>query len=200
MPLADVSLPGVRSLFETNVFSVMSVTNALLPFLLAAKGLVVNVSSASDRLPFPFKGTYAMTKAAVSSYSRNLSVELAVYDVRVLNVVTAFIASQLGKRAAPEPWPVGSLYDSMRGVGQSAGSGKRMSAEEYARRVVAEALRGKGWEIGPWRVGGTRETMMLGTMSWPLWILGSLGEGWARFVMLRMWPFWKIRDALKKNV
>jgi 1-acylglycerone phosphate reductase len=202
MPLTDVTLPKVRSLFETNVFSVMAMTNAMLPFLLASQGLVINISSASDRMPFPFKGTYAMTKAALSSYSRTLSVELAEYNVRVLNVVTAFVSSQLGKRAEPDPWPEDSLFDSMRGTGQKAGSHQRMSAEAYAKQVVTEALRGKGYEMGPLRFFGTQESMMLGSMSTSMWILSFLGENWARFAMLRMWPFWMLRDALvgkKKN-
>lgn len=203
MPLADVSLPKVRSLFETNVFSAMAVTNAMLPQLLASKGLIVNISSAADRTPFPFKGTYAMTKAALSSYSRTLSVELAEFDVRVLNVVTSsFVATLIGKRAEPDPWPENSLCDSMRVAGQGVGDGQRLSAEDFATGVAAEALRGKGWEFGPWRFFGTQESMRLGGMSTFLWILGFLSEGWARFVMLRLWPFWMLRDGIraqKKN-
>jgi len=194
MPLTDVSLDKVRGLFETNVFSVMAVTNTFLPLLLASHGLIINISSASDRLPFPFKGAYAMTKAALSSYSRTLSVELAEHGVRVLNVVPGFVGSLLGKRSTADPWPADSLFDKMRGTGQKAGSGRRMSGEEYAKLVVAEATRGRGWEIGPLRFFGTRESMMLGTMSWPMWILSFLGENWARFAMLKMWPFWMLRD------
>ncbi|EFX04591.1 short chain dehydrogenase reductase [Grosmannia clavigera kw1407] len=199
VPLSDVALPRLRSLFETNVFAVVALTNALLPQLIAGRGLVVNISSAAEGLAFPFKGAYAMTKAALASYSRTLSVELAELGVRVLNVTTAFVQSQLGKRAPPEPWPADSLFDSMRQVGQRAGSGTRMLPADYARRVVAEALRGPGWEFGPWRFFGTRETIMLGTLSTPMWLLGFLGSNWARFAMLRMWKFRVLREALLKD-
>ncbi|KFA62588.1 hypothetical protein S40285_05823 [Stachybotrys chlorohalonatus IBT 40285] len=195
MPLTDASLDRVRSVFETNVFSVIALTNALMPQLIAASGLVVNISSASDRVPYPFKGIYAMTKAALTSYSRTLSVELAHYDVRVLNVVTSFVASK-GQSGVAEPWPADSLLDSMRGVGQRAGSGARMSAEQYAEQVAAEALRGKGWDVLGWRFLGTRESMRLGSMSTLLWVLEFLGDGWARFVMLRMWSFKTLQAAL----
>ena len=201
MPLADVDLAQVRALFETNVFSVVRLTNELMPLLMAARGLVVNISSAAESLAFPFKGAYAMTKAAIASYSRTLSVEVAPLGVRVLNVTTAFVQSQLGKRHAPPAWPADSLYDSMRAVGQKAGSGTRMTPQAYAKTVVSESLRGPGYEIGPWRWGGTRETLMLGTLSGPMWVLGFLGSNWARFVMLRMWKFSTLTDALrKKNV
>ncbi len=199
MPLADIELPRLRALFETNVFSVVRFTNQMLPFLVAAGGLVVNISSASESLPFPFKGAYAMAKAALASYSRTLSVEVAELGIRVLNVTTAFVSSQLGKRAALPPWPEDSLYDSMRHLQQQAGSGRRMSAEAYAKQVVAEALRGKGYEIGPWRIFGTQETMMLGTMSTGMWVLGFLGSNWARFVMRHMWRFSILRDARRKR-
>ncbi|KAH7312649.1 short chain dehydrogenase reductase [Stachybotrys elegans] len=196
MPLTDASLDRIRSTFETNVFGVMELTRQMMPLLIASQGLVVNISSASDRIAYPFKGVYSMTKAALTSYSRNLSVEIAHYNVRVLNVVTSFVSSK-GQSGVAEPWPEDTLYDSMRGVGQSAGSGKRMTAEDYAEKVVAEALRGKGWEIGPWRFFGTRESMRLGTMSSLLWLLECLGDGWGRFVMLKMWPFKILKQALQ---
>ena len=200
MPLADVNLAEFRSLLETNVVSVVGLTNRLLSQLMAARGLVVNISSCGESLPFPFKGTYAMTKAALASYSRTLSVELAPFGVRVLNVTTAFVQSQLGKRAPPPPWPKNSLYDPMRGLPQKAGSGKRMLPSEYARRVVTECLRGPGWfEWGPWRFGGTRETLILGTLSGPMWLLGFLGSNWARFITLRMWKFSILTDALRRK-
>ena len=200
MPLADVELSRLRALFETNLVSVVGLTNQLLPLLIEAKGLVVNISSASESLPFPFKGAYAMTKAALASYSRTLSVEVAPFGVRVLNVTTAFIQSQLGKRAPPPEWPADSLYDSMRSLQQSAGSGQRMLPEAYAKQVVSESLKGAGWlELGPWRFGGTRETMMLGTLSGPMWVLGFLGSNWARFFMLRKWKFSILTDALPRD-
>lgn len=199
MPLADVDLQQVRALFETNVFAVVHLTNQLLPLLIASRGLVVNISSAAESLAFPFKGAYAMTKAAIASYSKTLSVEVAPLGVRVLNVTTAFIQSQLGKRSPPPAWPEDSLYDSMRAVGQKAGSGTRMTPQVYAKTVVGESLRGPGYELGPWRFGGTRETLMLGTLSGPMWVLGFLGSNWARFVMLRMWKFSILTDSLKNK-
>ncbi|CAG9947786.1 unnamed protein product [Clonostachys rosea f. rosea IK726] len=196
MPLTDADPARVRSVFETNVVSVMVLTNKLMPLLLASEGLIVNISSYSDRLGYPFKGVYAMSKAALSSYSQNLSVELAHYNVRVLNVVTSFVASK-GQDGVHEEWPKDSLFNSMRDEGQKVGGGKRMTAEEYAKEVVTEALRGKGWSFGPFRFFGTRETMRVGTMCMKLWLLETLGYGWIRFMMLRMWPFWKLRDSLR---
>ncbi len=54
MPLADVSLPKVREVFETNVVSVMAVTNAFLPLLLVGHGgLVVNIQGDGELMCAP---------------------------------------------------------------------------------------------------------------------------------------------------
>ncbi|KAI5462030.1 short chain dehydrogenase reductase [Mariannaea sp. PMI_226] len=198
MPLTDADPERVRSVFETNVISVMTLTNEMMNLLLASEGLIVNISSYSDRLGYPFKGVYAMSKAALTCYSRTLSIEMAHYNVGVLNVVTSFVSSK-GQSGVAEPWPQDTLFDSMREAGQKAGSGNRMTAEAYAKQVVTEALRGKGWNLGPWRFFGTRETMRIGTMSTGMWLLEMLGDNWIRFVMLKMWPFWKLREALQNK-
>ncbi len=153
MPLTDTTLPAALAVFETNVFAVMALTKAMMPCLVASKGLVVNISSFSDRLPFPFQGVYAMTKAALSSYSRTLSVELAAYDVGVLNAVTAFVTQPDGPAQHPRPrpsnGPADSMFDAMRHQASASGGRPTMLADTYARRVVSEALRGKGWQLGP---------------------------------------------------
>lgn len=45
MPATDVTLDGVRSLFETNVFSVMMMCKEFVPLLIAAQGKIINIGS-----------------------------------------------------------------------------------------------------------------------------------------------------------
>jgi 1-acylglycerone phosphate reductase len=203
MPLADVHQTNVHKVFQVNVFGVVSLTNHILPLLVASRGLIVNISSSADRLPYAFQGTYAMTKAALTSYSRTLSVELAPFDVRVLNVVAGFLSTQLGKRTPAEPWPEGTWYEPLRalvrpGAGTEEDDGAT-NAGVFADAVVREAVRGKGWEVGPWRFAGTRETMFVGKMSWVLRVVSWLGDGWGRMVALSMFPFWKLGEATGKK-
>ena len=45
MPGLDVDLDEARAVFETNFFAIIAMTQAFIPLLIAAKGLVVNIGS-----------------------------------------------------------------------------------------------------------------------------------------------------------
>ncbi|RFU82107.1 short chain dehydrogenase reductase [Trichoderma arundinaceum] len=95
--LADVSPEHIYTIFNTNVFGLMAVVSSVLPLLIATKGTIVNISSASSVTPFPFKGPYAMTKAALNSYGRTLAIELSPFDVRVLTCPTGLYKAMAGR-------------------------------------------------------------------------------------------------------
>jgi short-subunit dehydrogenase len=71
--------PGVepyRQLMETNYFSVVAGTLAVLPGMRArGRGAVVNVSSDTARAPTPGEAGYSASKAAVSAFTEALSFE-----------------------------------------------------------------------------------------------------------------------------
>ena len=69
---------------ELNVVAQLGVTQALLPLLKAARGIVINVSSVSGRIALPVMGAYAMSKFALEAMSDSLRVELAPFGVRVV--------------------------------------------------------------------------------------------------------------------
>lgn len=78
-PMADV-----RDLFETNVFGMMRVTQAAVPYFAAqGGGRVVNVSSGSGIVPEPLMSVYAATKFAVEGFTESLRYELATRKVVV---------------------------------------------------------------------------------------------------------------------
>ena len=235
MPLTDVSIPAVKALFDANVFGVMEMVTAFVPLLKLSVdssresdrfAAIVNISSQSDRVPFPFKGAYAASKAALSAYGRTLSVELHHSGIRVLTVVTGYVASQLGRRPPPLPppgdansapasslplpqqpvLPPDSLFQPMRNdLIRPSRAGERMSADEYAETVVAEVLKGNGrswslwWGTG-WRLGAMRDWMWAGGRIRSVWLLTWLGEGVTKRVMLRQWPFWKLSSATAATV
>uniref|UniRef100_UPI000F033559 SDR family NAD(P)-dependent oxidoreductase n=1 Tax=Pseudomonas viridiflava TaxID=33069 RepID=UPI000F033559 len=57
-PLLDGGTEAMQRQFETNVFSIIGVTQALFPALRRSKGLVVNIGSVSGVLVTPFAGAY----------------------------------------------------------------------------------------------------------------------------------------------
>src|ERR1700678_3727133 len=84
--LGVVSLDDVRAVFETNVFGVIAVTQAMLPLLREARaGRIVNVSSSSG--PPPRKsgpanphramyGTYSVSKTALNAVTVAFAADL----------------------------------------------------------------------------------------------------------------------------
>jgi len=101
-PLLDGGVDAIRRQFETNVFSIVGVTRAVFPLLRRNKGLVVNIGSVSGVLTTPFGGAYCASKAAVSSLSDALRMELAPFGIRVLEVQPGAIDTQFAKNASHE--------------------------------------------------------------------------------------------------
>ncbi|MCJ1486682.1 hypothetical protein MMC06_006860 [Schaereria dolodes] len=112
MPLADASLPEARRLFDLNVWAVLAVTQAFLPLLLNSKegGMVVNHSSVSSVLPGPMTGIYNMSKAAVANMTDTLRLELAPFNIKVVDLKTGLVKSNLLDNKSGEILPEGSIY------------------------------------------------------------------------------------------
>ncbi|KAJ7873146.1 NAD-P-binding protein [Mycena olivaceomarginata] len=137
--VSDVDMSDVRGLFETNVFAAICMVQEFLPLLIASgKGCVVNNGSIMGVLPVPLTSTYNSTKAALHSFGNTLRVELAPFNVRVVNLITGSVQSNILK---PYTFPHNSLYSSMQEEHRARyneiekGS---MPTAEYARTVVAE--------------------------------------------------------------
>ncbi|QCJ42850.1 SDR family oxidoreductase [Bacillus sp. S3] len=80
----DLSIEEYRQQFETNFFGVISVTNAVLPFMRTKKqGRIINMSSISGRFGFPGLSAYAASKHALEGYSESLRLELKPFGIDV---------------------------------------------------------------------------------------------------------------------
>ncbi|WP_379555952.1 SDR family NAD(P)-dependent oxidoreductase, partial [Pseudomonas sp. MD332_8] len=88
--------------FETTVFSLVGVTQALFPALRKRKGLGVNIGSVSGVLVTPFAGAYCASKAAVHALSDAMRRELAPFDVRVMEVHPGDIYTHFAKNAGAQ--------------------------------------------------------------------------------------------------
>jgi NAD(P)-dependent dehydrogenase (short-subunit alcohol dehydrogenase family) len=74
----------VRSLFETNTFGVIAMTQAVLPqFRERRSGVVVNVTSSATLAPMPLVAAYTASKTAIEGFTGSLAHELAGFGVRV---------------------------------------------------------------------------------------------------------------------
>lgn len=90
-----------RQIFETNVFGVLKITNAVLPGMRAQNsGTIITLSSVVGPLPDPYQPAYSASKAAIESYMAVLrkNMQDAGYAIVVANVhpgpvVTSFQSS-----------------------------------------------------------------------------------------------------------
>lgn len=108
MPALDVSDEDIESTFETNIFSIIKIVRELGPFIIRARGKIVNIGSITAVTPYVFGSVYNATKGALQAYSNTLRLELAPFGVQVILVVTGGVQSRIARteRILPE----GSLY------------------------------------------------------------------------------------------
>jgi NAD(P)-dependent dehydrogenase (short-subunit alcohol dehydrogenase family) len=94
--LEETSVAEARQQFETNLFGVLRVTNAVLPGMRQqGDGRIVNISSVVGFLPAPYWGIYAASKHAVEGYTETLDHEIRRFGVRALLVEPAYTRTKL---------------------------------------------------------------------------------------------------------
>lgn len=75
------------SLFDINLMSMVRLCRAAIPVMVdAGVGSIVSIASDAARQPDPFFVDYAMTKAAIRSVSKSLSMEFGAAGIRVNTV------------------------------------------------------------------------------------------------------------------
>src|SRR5881296_2022178 len=94
--LEETSIEEARQQFETNLFGVLRVTNAILPGMRRQGfGRIVNISSVLGFLPAPYMGIYAASKHAIEGYTETLDHEIRRFGVRALLVEPAYTRTNL---------------------------------------------------------------------------------------------------------
>jgi len=101
----SASLDEVRAIFETNVFGLIAVTQAMLPLLQEAPaGRIVNLGSSSGSLnlnsdpSYPYRGVfgnYSASKTAVHAITLALALELESTRIKVNAACPGFTATDL---------------------------------------------------------------------------------------------------------
>ncbi|KAJ3498124.1 hypothetical protein NLG97_g1376 [Lecanicillium saksenae] len=148
IPATDIDIDDVKKTFDANVFGPMLMCQALIPLLIPARGLIINISSVSSIMPYLFASVYSSTKAALNGYSRTLRMELKPFNVRVMVAMTGTVKSNITSHFTRE-LPSSSLYQPVRDMYDErihfSQKNSPMPAEIYAKKLVAAAIRGEGW-------------------------------------------------------
>lgn len=198
-PATDIDMDEVRTVFETNVFSVMAMVQAFVPLLIPTRGLIINISSLSSLAPYVFASVYSSTKGALNSYSRTLRQELRPFGVRVMVSLTGTVRSQTGNKQTHRTLPSNSLYQHVRDVferrltwSQKNGT---VDTPYFAKQLVSEALRGEGW-LGGW-LGGSRNWFWAGGLSTQVWLAKFFGEWLLDEITYRRFGMDKVAAVVK---
>lgn len=83
----ELSIDEVKAIFETNLFGIVRVTQAVLPTMRKqGSGIIVNVSSVAGRISFPVTPAYISTKFALEGLSESMKYELEQFGIKVILV------------------------------------------------------------------------------------------------------------------
>jgi NAD(P)-dependent dehydrogenase (short-subunit alcohol dehydrogenase family) len=93
-PLISTPIDDLRDLFETNLFGVLRVTQALAPTLAAnGGGTLINIHSAMSWIAGA--GAYGATKAALWSATNSLRIDLAARGTQVVGVHLGYTGTDM---------------------------------------------------------------------------------------------------------
>ena len=91
----DLTAEEIQKLFDANVFGVMAVTKAVLPYMRQARrGRVILISSVGGRIGSLGVTAYCSTKFAIEGFGESLFQELAPLGVRVVLIEPGIIKTE----------------------------------------------------------------------------------------------------------
>ena len=85
-PAQNALLSDWRTMIDTNITALVTLTHRLLPLLVERKGAIINISSVAGVYPDPGGNAYGGSKAFVSQFSLNLRSDLHGTGVRVTTI------------------------------------------------------------------------------------------------------------------
>lgn len=132
-----------RQVFETNVFGVIAMTQAVLPPMRAAGGgTIINVGSIVGRIAVPFQPFYTASKHAIEALTDALHYETSRFGIQLRVVEPGRIPTEFGSKLVSERAPKDSPYRPLlreweQGWSSIPGRDDLAPASEVARIIVA---------------------------------------------------------------
>ncbi|ODV61805.1 NAD(P)-binding protein [Ascoidea rubescens DSM 1968] len=138
-PVTDINDEQLARVFDVNFFGCVRMVTEFFELVIKAKGIIAFTGSVTGELPMPFGATYSASKAALNQYARVLHLEVKGFGVRVINVVTGAVNTDLSD---PTPFPETSIFNTEAGRNsfymrkKVLKDGKAMEPNVYAQRVI----------------------------------------------------------------
>ncbi len=111
--LEELSAEEARAQFETNVFGVVRMVDAVLPLMRRQKrGHIINVGSLAGLSAIPFLGVYSASKFALEGYTEALRHEVKPFNIHVSLTEAGFLKTPMmnhrqlaaNRLAEYDPW------------------------------------------------------------------------------------------------
>ncbi|MCJ2184783.1 SDR family NAD(P)-dependent oxidoreductase, partial [Novosphingobium sp. 1949] len=93
-PAQASDLDQWKTMIDTNVTALVSLTHKLLPTLIERKGIIVNLASVAATYPYTGGNVYGGTKAFVRQFSLGLRSDLAGTGVRVTSIEPGMVETE----------------------------------------------------------------------------------------------------------
>ena len=190
-PFEAASQEQIRSQFDTNVFGLMNVTRAILPYFRDKReGVIINIASAGGRMTWPLYTLYHGTKWAVEGFSESLQYELRPFNIRVKIIEPGAIKSDFWGRSQEVLSKRGlDVYEEYVNivVPNLQKSGANAPEPEVVAAVVYKAANDKSWRLRYQPKAST---------SFTLFLRNILPTGWFNATVRKVVE--KKEDRLKK--
>jgi NAD(P)-dependent dehydrogenase (short-subunit alcohol dehydrogenase family) len=142
--LEDLSMEEIKSQYETNLFGLIRVTQAVLPTMRKQKsGRILNLSSGAGIFGYPGGSAYVSTKFAVEGLSESIAYELEPFGIKVILIEPGFIrtnfanAMVVAKKAQDPASPYSELMQKI--MASTSELGKNASSAELVANIILDA-------------------------------------------------------------
>ncbi|KAK9509329.1 hypothetical protein O3M35_006670 [Rhynocoris fuscipes] len=86
----------IKNYINVNIASALMMTSVIIPSMISKKkGLIVNISSVSEKMIYPYGAMYISTKAGLSKFGECLSYELSKHNVEVKTLIPGHVSTTL---------------------------------------------------------------------------------------------------------
>ncbi|HWA28631.1 MAG TPA: SDR family NAD(P)-dependent oxidoreductase [Lacunisphaera sp.] len=145
-PVEIVPVDLIRKNYETNIFSLIALTQLVLPAMRErGSGCIVNIGSVAGKIARPLSSIYDSTKHALEALTDGLRGELKPFGVRVTLIRPGFIATEFVEAAntasadvVAQAGPYAPYY---KGYGESTKTMRRVAGmPDDIARLVEKAL------------------------------------------------------------
>ncbi|KAI9044682.1 NADPH-dependent 1-acyldihydroxyacetone phosphate reductase [Aspergillus affinis] len=142
-------------MLDTNVFDLFNMVSAFTPLLLASTTkpamlqVIINTSSVLVRLQFAFSAAYNASKAAVTSYSDTLWIELGPLGIKIVTLFMGEVSTNLMSPENISFDPVSIYTVALEGAKERSRNHAKnsMKPEVFAKKVV-QAILDKHYRYG----------------------------------------------------